>query len=162
VRTSAQEDPRADRIGVHAMASSGDFTRGSRKLARDVRTTVRISVHGSPSRRRRHCCLMSGVLSRRNAGGIMTAVHERTEGARCAWTTTREDVQEHLRQARRAVTDARHASEDAVGGVALQIRRHPLTAVSAAAGAGIVVGGVLGLALGRFANGHSAVPRDRL
>jgi ElaB/YqjD/DUF883 family membrane-anchored ribosome-binding protein len=58
-----------------------------------------------------------------------------------------ESVEENLRQARRAVNTARHAAEDAVAEAELNIRRHPLQVVGAAA----VVGGLFGFGAGWFA-----------
>jgi ElaB/YqjD/DUF883 family membrane-anchored ribosome-binding protein len=65
----------------------------------------------------------------------------------CRWPT-REAVEENLRQARRAVTAARHTGEDAIEQTALNIRRHPLQAVGAAAVVGAVAGAVIGFSVG--------------
>lgn len=67
----------------------------------------------------------------------------------CRWPTV-ESVDESLRQARRAVTTARHAAEDALGEATLNIRRHPLPAVGAAFASGVVVGVTVGFAAGWF------------
>ena len=56
-----------------------------------------------------------------------------------------------LRQARHAVNTARHATEDAMGEAAQNIRRHPFRAVGAAAVVGVVAGALVGFGVGRFA-----------
>ena len=65
----------------------------------------------------------------------------------CRWPT-REAVEENLRQARRAVTNARHTAENAVDQTTLNIRRHPLEAVGAAAVVGAAAGAVIGFGVG--------------
>jgi len=80
---------------------------------------------------------------------MATALHTnemaRTLGDSCAWPT-RESVERAVRDARRTVTEARAATEDFVAGTALQVRRHPLTAVGLAATAGLFTGCAFGLA----------------
>ena len=68
----------------------------------------------------------------------------------CRWPTI-ESVEENLRQARHAVNTARHATEDAMGEAAQNIRRHPLRAVGVAAVVGVVAGALAGFGVGRFA-----------
>ncbi len=68
----------------------------------------------------------------------------------CRWPTI-ESVEENLRQARHAVNTARHATEDAMGEAAQNIRRHPLRAVGVAAVVGVVAGALVGFGVGRFA-----------
>lgn len=58
-------------------------------------------------------------------------------------------LDENIRQARRAIVDGRHAAEDFAAGAALQVRRHPLSALALAAGAGALAGCLFGFALGR-------------
>jgi ElaB/YqjD/DUF883 family membrane-anchored ribosome-binding protein len=60
-------------------------------------------------------------------------------------------AEDAIRQARRAMVRGQYAAEDATAAAALLIRRRPLTAVAAAAGAGALVGGIVGLAVGAFA-----------
>jgi ElaB/YqjD/DUF883 family membrane-anchored ribosome-binding protein len=67
----------------------------------------------------------------------------------CRWPTM-ESVEDRLRQARRAANTARHAAEDAASEAALNIRRHPLTAVGAAAAVGALAGGLVGFGAGWF------------
>jgi ElaB/YqjD/DUF883 family membrane-anchored ribosome-binding protein len=65
----------------------------------------------------------------------------------CAWPTL-ESIEEAVRTARRAATEARHATEDAAAGASLRVRRHPLASVGLAATAGIVTGSLVGFAAG--------------
>lgn len=81
---------------------------------------------------------------------MATAVRERIEEARRNWQSTG-SVEERLRTAKRALTDVRHASEDAVAEAALKIRRRPIAAVGGAAALGVVLGAVFGVAAGFFA-----------
>jgi ElaB/YqjD/DUF883 family membrane-anchored ribosome-binding protein len=57
-------------------------------------------------------------------------------------------IEENVRQARLAIRHARHAAEDTVGEAQLEVRRHPLAAVTVAAGVGVFVGCLVGVALG--------------
>ena len=57
-------------------------------------------------------------------------------------------LDENVRQARRAILQGRHAAEDVVAGAALEVRRHPLSALALAAGAGALAGCLVGFALG--------------
>lgn len=75
---------------------------------------------------------------------MATATQTEKAAGRCDWPTMA-SIEENLREARRAVNAARHAAEDAVSEAELKIRRHPLTAVGAAAVAGAIAGGVVGL-----------------
>jgi ElaB/YqjD/DUF883 family membrane-anchored ribosome-binding protein len=59
-----------------------------------------------------------------------------------------ETLDENVRQGRKLIVRGRHAAEDAVAAAALQVRRHPLSTVVAAAGAGALAGALLGFALG--------------
>ena len=68
----------------------------------------------------------------------------------CNWPTA-ESVGEHLRDARRAVNEVRHAAEEVSEEAAHNIRRHPLTAVGAAAAVGVIAGLVIGFGAARFA-----------
>ena len=79
-----------------------------------------------------------------------TANHAERVTEPCRWPTM-DAVEENLRQARRVVTTARHAAEDAVTEAALNIRRHPLQAVGAAVVAGAVAGALAGFSAGWFA-----------
>lgn len=57
-------------------------------------------------------------------------------------------IEDNVRQARLAVRHARHAAEDGIGEAQLEVRRHPLAAVALAAGVGVVIGCLAGVALG--------------
>jgi ElaB/YqjD/DUF883 family membrane-anchored ribosome-binding protein len=65
----------------------------------------------------------------------------------CAWPT-REAFEETVREARRVATTARRAAEDAVAQAELTIRRHPLRAVSGAAGVAALAGALAGFGAG--------------
>ena len=65
--------------------------------------------------------------------------------APCAWPAL-EAFEETARKARRAITEARHATEDFAAGASLEVRRHPLAAVGFAAAAGVFTGCLFGLA----------------
>jgi hypothetical protein len=78
---------------------------------------------------------------------MATAVRERFEEARQVWPAL-ETVDERLRTARRALVDARHASEDALADATLRIRRRPLAAVGGAVAIGIAFGSVCGFVVG--------------
>jgi ElaB/YqjD/DUF883 family membrane-anchored ribosome-binding protein len=60
-----------------------------------------------------------------------------------------EALEENVREARRAMTNGRHAVEDFVTGTGLQVRRHPLSALAVTAGAGALAGYLIGFAIGR-------------
>jgi hypothetical protein len=80
---------------------------------------------------------------------MATAIHQEdlgsTRGAPCAWPAF-ESLDETVRTAKRAVTDARYATEDFAAKVSLGVRRHPLASVGAAATAGVVAGAMAALA----------------
>ena len=80
---------------------------------------------------------------------MATAVRERIEDARRNWP--RMEVEDRLRTAKRALVDARYASEDAVAGATLKIRRRPLAAVGGAAALGVLLGSACGFVAGFFA-----------
>ena len=61
------------------------------------------------------------------------------------WPTL-QSMENAVRSAKQTVNSARHATEDFVAGTALEIRRHPLTAVGFAAAAGVVTGIAFGFA----------------
>lgn len=58
-------------------------------------------------------------------------------------------VKENLRNARRAVGAGRQAVEDCADTTVVQVRRHPFVSLGIAAGAGILVGSVIGFVFGR-------------
>jgi ElaB/YqjD/DUF883 family membrane-anchored ribosome-binding protein len=60
-------------------------------------------------------------------------------------------VDDALRQGRQVFVRRQHAAEDAAAAAALGIRRRPLSAVTMAAGAGALVGGLVGFGLGCLA-----------
>ena len=53
---------------------------------------------------------------------------------------SRRQIEERMRTARRAIEDARHSAEDLAADATVTVRRHPLTSVAAAAGAGVLLG----------------------
>jgi hypothetical protein len=53
---------------------------------------------------------------------------------------SRRQIEERVRLARRAMNDARHSAEDFAADATVTVRRHPLTSVAAAAGAGVLLG----------------------
>jgi hypothetical protein len=59
-----------------------------------------------------------------------------------------EELEEQLRDARRAVTNARHSAEDLAVDAASTVRRHPLRSVGAAMFAGAVAGFAVGFCAG--------------
>ena len=65
------------------------------------------------------------------------------------WPTV-EAFEENVRRARRALVEARHASEDLAASAALTVRRHPFAAVGAAAAAGAIGGCLIGFAAWRL------------
>jgi ElaB/YqjD/DUF883 family membrane-anchored ribosome-binding protein len=60
-----------------------------------------------------------------------------------------EKFEDNVREGRRVIVKAQHAAEDGVAAAALQVRRHPVSAVAIAAGAGALAGCLLGFAIGR-------------
>ena len=79
----------------------------------------------------------------------MATAIQQEQSAACPWPK-REQVEEKLRDARRAVTNARHSAEDLAADTASTVRRHPLRSVGAAMFAGAVAGSVVGLCAGFF------------
>jgi ElaB/YqjD/DUF883 family membrane-anchored ribosome-binding protein len=73
----------------------------------------------------------------------------RKEAIKDCLAPTLEALEENAREARRAIVHGRQAAEDFVAETALQVRRHPLSAVAFAAGAGALAGCLIGFALGR-------------
>jgi len=60
-------------------------------------------------------------------------------------------VDETLRQGRLVVARAQHATEDGVDAAIRQVQHHPLQTVALATGAGVLLGSVMGFALGWWA-----------
>jgi len=65
-------------------------------------------------------------------------------------------LDENVRDARRAVVAARHAVEDRAAQTAIQVRRHPFASLGIAAGAGALLGCVIGFTLARRADDPGA------
>jgi len=63
---------------------------------------------------------------------------------------------ENVRDARRALVAARHAVEDRAAQTAIQVRRHPFASLGIAAGAGALLGCVIGFTLARRADDRGA------
>jgi len=57
-------------------------------------------------------------------------------------------LEETVRQGRRMLIRGQHAAEDVAAGAVLRVRRRPLSAITAAVGAGALAGAVVGFALG--------------
>ena len=62
---------------------------------------------------------------------------------------TLETLEKNARRARRAVARGRYATEDAMTGAALGLRRRPLRSLALAAGTGALAGCIMGFVLGR-------------
>lgn len=60
-----------------------------------------------------------------------------------------ESLEQNVREARRAVARGRRAAEDYADEAALQVRRHPLSALGIAVTTGILAGCVMGFLMGR-------------
>lgn len=63
--------------------------------------------------------------------------------------TAREQIKTSARDGKRLVIQAKHAAEDGADKLALQVRRHPLSATVVAAATGAVIGGLVGYFAGR-------------
>lgn len=74
-----------------------------------------------------------------------TTVDAITEGVASAVET----IEQNMRKARRAVAHGKRTAEDVIDTASLSVRRHPMSAVMLAAGAGALAGCVLGYVLGR-------------
>jgi ElaB/YqjD/DUF883 family membrane-anchored ribosome-binding protein len=59
-----------------------------------------------------------------------------------------ETLDDTMRQGRRVIVRGQYAAEDAAAAATLRIRRRPLGAVMMAAGAGALLGGLIGFGLG--------------
>ena len=79
------------------------------------------------------------------ATAIPTKAIKDAFGQQCAWPTL-QSMENVVRSAKHTVNSARNATEDFVAGTAVDIRRHPLTAVGVAAAAGLFAGVAFGLA----------------
>lgn len=80
------------------------------------------------------------------AGGTMMA-----EEVRERLTPALETLDETMRRGRGVIIGGQQAADDAIAGVALKIRKRPLSSVIIAAGAGALVGAVMAVTLGRLA-----------
>jgi ElaB/YqjD/DUF883 family membrane-anchored ribosome-binding protein len=79
---------------------------------------------------------------------IATGAAHAVEAIKEQLTPAVDKLDETIRQGRRVVVRGRHAAEDATAAATLKIRRHPVGAVTIAAGVGIVLGAVVGFGLG--------------
>jgi ElaB/YqjD/DUF883 family membrane-anchored ribosome-binding protein len=61
-----------------------------------------------------------------------------------------------MRKGWRVVGRAQHAAEDRTAAVALQVRRHPFSAIALAMAAGAVAGALIGFALSRAVGRESS------
>jgi ElaB/YqjD/DUF883 family membrane-anchored ribosome-binding protein len=80
------------------------------------------------------------VMATGPAADAVEAVKERL-------APTLDKLDETIRQGRQVVVRGQHAAEDAAAATALRIRRRPLSAVMIAAGAGALVGALIGFGL---------------
>jgi ElaB/YqjD/DUF883 family membrane-anchored ribosome-binding protein len=64
--------------------------------------------------------------------------------------TARDELDARVRQTKRAITRAQHATEDGVDATVVQIRRNPLRAVAIATAVGAFAGAAFGLAWSRW------------
>jgi ElaB/YqjD/DUF883 family membrane-anchored ribosome-binding protein len=65
-----------------------------------------------------------------------------------------EALEDTIREGRKTFVRGQHAAEDAAATATLHIRRHPMAAVFAAAGAGALTGAVIGAACGWVSRGR--------
>ena len=79
---------------------------------------------------------------------IATGATAAAEAIKERFTPTSETLEDNMREARRTMVQGRYAAEDAVAAAALQVRRHPVTAIAMAAGAGALAGCMIGFAFG--------------
>jgi ElaB/YqjD/DUF883 family membrane-anchored ribosome-binding protein len=77
---------------------------------------------------------------------------ETKKGVACEWDA-QETIEEATRAARRVATRAKNATEDVAKSAALEIRKHPLTAVGVGLAVGIAAGAVCGFGLGKLTFG---------
>jgi ElaB/YqjD/DUF883 family membrane-anchored ribosome-binding protein len=80
---------------------------------------------------------------------MATGATSAVEAIRERLTPVLDTLDETVRQGRRAIVRRQHDAEDAAAAAALLIRRRPLRAVMFAAGAGVLVGGLIGFGLGQ-------------
>jgi len=79
---------------------------------------------------------------------IATGATAAAEAIKERFSPIGETLEDNMRQARRVVVQGRYAAEDAVAAAALRVRRHPLSAIVLAAGAGALAGCLMGFAFG--------------
>ena len=91
---------------------------------------------------------------------MATAVQPECSTASFQWPT-REAVVEKLRDARHAVTMARHSAEDLAADTVSTVRRHPLRAIGGAMAVGAAVGAAVGSLAGLYAGREMRRPRRR-
>ena len=61
-----------------------------------------------------------------------------------------DSVEKTVRKARRALSNARHVTDDVAKDASREVRRHPLTAVGVSTAAGLVTGCFFGIAAGWY------------
>lgn len=88
------------------------------------------------------------------ATAIGSSVATESLGKPCAWATF-ESMKDSVREARRAVGAARHATENLAADVASKVQGHPLRAAGIAMGAGAVVGSLVGFGFAWFARSRA-------
>jgi ElaB/YqjD/DUF883 family membrane-anchored ribosome-binding protein len=75
---------------------------------------------------------------------LMTGTATAAEAVKERLGTARGQLEESVRKGRRVVVRAQRAAEDRATAIALQVRRHPLSAIALAVVAGALSGGLLG------------------
>lgn len=80
---------------------------------------------------------------------LMTEATAAADAAKERLGTAFEQLEQNARKGRRAIVRAQHAAEDGAAAVALQVRRHPLSALAVAVAAGALAGGLIGFAVAR-------------
>jgi ElaB/YqjD/DUF883 family membrane-anchored ribosome-binding protein len=83
----------------------------------------------------------------------MTGTTAVKEAIKHRLTPALETLEENTREAKRAILHGRHAAEDFIAETALRVRRHPMSGLAIAAGAGALTGCLIGFALGRRMRG---------
>jgi len=79
---------------------------------------------------------------------IATGAASAVEAVKERLTPALDKLDETVRQGRHVIVRGQHAAEDAAAAAALRIRRRPLSALMIAAGAGALMGGLVGFGLG--------------
>lgn len=79
---------------------------------------------------------------------IATEAASAVEAVKERLTPALDKLDETMRQGRQVIVRGQHAAEDAAAAATLRIRRRPLSAIMVAAGAGVLIGALVGFGLG--------------